>query len=111
MTHFFEMSSGEDFSDGLHECISYDDGDITSRVSIISKWYNFGENSKRKYLPICELGKRLEILRRKSVRCGANIQLEHPSSSVDIWERNVDTFLESGSQHPRRTREAIGRVR
>ena len=36
MTHFFEMSGGEDFSDGLHECISYDDGDITSRVSVIS---------------------------------------------------------------------------
>ena len=45
MTHFFEMSSGEDFSDGLHECISYDDGDITSRVSIISIQPDFGEYS------------------------------------------------------------------
>jgi len=30
------MGGREDFSDGLHECISYDDGDITSRVSTIS---------------------------------------------------------------------------
>ena len=44
-THFLEMSGREDFSDGLHKCISDDDGDITSRVSIISIQHDFGEYS------------------------------------------------------------------
>lgn len=45
------------------------------------------------------------------MRCGADIQLEHPSSSVNVRERDVDTFLESGGQHLRRKREAIRRFR
>jgi hypothetical protein len=35
-TYLFEVGSREDFSDRLHECISDDDGNITSRVSTIS---------------------------------------------------------------------------
>jgi hypothetical protein len=35
-TYLFEMGGREDFSDGLHECIPDDHGNITSRVSIIS---------------------------------------------------------------------------
>jgi hypothetical protein len=53
----------------------------------------------------------LEILRRESVRCGADIQLKHPSSGVNVWERNVNTFLESEHQRLGRRRETIGRVR
>ena len=35
-TDLFEMSGREYFSDGLHECIPDDNGDITSGVSAIS---------------------------------------------------------------------------
>jgi hypothetical protein len=45
--------------------------------------------------PVCKFSKMLEILRRKSMGCGADIQFKHPSSGVDVRERNVDTFLES----------------
>ena len=51
----------------------------------------------------------LEILRRKSMGCSPDVQLKHPSSGVNVRERDVDTFLESRYQRLGRRRGMIGR--
>lgn len=76
-SHPFEVSGGLNLPDGLHEGVSDDDANVSTRVTVRL------------------LAQSHEVWFGETGRCAAQIQLEHESASVLFRKRNVDTFLKS----------------
>lgn len=70
------MSSREHFSDRLHQGISHNHSNITSRV------------------PLGLLSEVGEVGGCETVRRGANVDFEHPTTGLNVGERNVYSLLE-----------------
>lgn len=99
-----KVSGGKDFSDWLHQGVSDDDGDIGSGVAKCQLV------QRRCGSPISLLGQAREVGGRETMWCGADIELEHSSSSLDFGEGDIYSLLEppldSWIQLPRGVRSA-----
>ena len=95
------MCGTEDLSYGLHQGISHNDRDITSRVTVETRElsdpgclhtqpFNTPHDS-----PIRHPGQISPILLSEITRCSTHVQLEHSLPRLDVGQGNVDSFFES----------------
>ena len=78
ITYLLEMRGRQDLSDRLHQGVSDDNGDITSGVSGVSSRLD-------SHPPLGQFSERREVGRCKAVWCFSNVELEHPSTGLNIW--------------------------